>query len=205
MTAPPAEFVRDLRAAVLPWCLYGVAAAMEQPLAGATAAAVALIILRLRRWREVKLPDLAILTFFVAVVVDEGSHALADWSALRPAWLPSLLAILALGSSLIGQPFTLQYARQAVGPDWWDDPNFLRVNQVITAVWGASFTATAALHVLTASGPMTQRMLAGTGGLVLLVSSVCFTRAYPRWYRLHRYLPRVRAGIEPYRRAPRGF
>jgi hypothetical protein len=98
VTAPPAEFVRDLRAAVLPWTLYGIAAVLEQPLAGATAAAVALVILRLRRWREVKIPDLAILTFFVAVAVDECCHALADWTALRSAWLPSLLAVLRLSA-----------------------------------------------------------------------------------------------------------
>ncbi|WP_139556088.1 DUF3159 domain-containing protein [Methylotetracoccus oryzae] len=205
MTAPPAEFIRDLRAAVLPWTLYGIAAVLEQPLAGAMAAAVALVILRLRRWREVKLPDLAILAFFVAVAVDECCHALADWSALRSAWLPSLLAVLALGSSLVGQPFTLQYARQAVGPEWWDDRHFLRVNQIITAVWGASFAATAGLHVLTAAGSLSQRMAASAAGVALLVTALCFTRAYPRWYRLHRYLPRVRAGIERYRRAPRRF
>ncbi|RYU58621.1 hypothetical protein EWI61_10660 [Methylolobus aquaticus] len=205
MTAPPAEFVRDLRVAVLPWMLYGIAAALEQPLAGAMAAGVALIVLRLRRWREVKLPDLAILTFFVAVAVDECCQALSEWRALRSAWLPSLLAVLALGSSLVGQPFTLQYARQAVGPDWWHDRHFLRVNQVITGVWGAGFAATAALHALTAAGSLSQRMLSGAAGVALLVTALCFTRAYPRWYRLHRYLPLVRAGIEPYRRAPRRF
>jgi len=205
VTRPPAELVRDLRAGVLPWCLYGIAAGFGQTLLGAVAAAAALVGLRLRQWREVKLPDLAIVTYFLGVAIDECCLGLGDWRAARAALLPTLLAAVALGSSILGFPFTLQYARQMVGPDWWHDRHFLRVNYILTAVWGLSFVMAAVMNFLTAEGPVNLRIIAAVLGLGLLVSALCFTRAYPRWYRLHRYLPRVRAGLEPYRRAPRHF
>lgn len=205
MTRPPAELVRDLRAGILPWCLYGVASFWSQPLLGALAAAAALIGLRLRRWREIKLPDLAILAFFVFVAADECCLRLDDWRRLRGALLPLLLAVVALGSIALGHPFTLQYARQVVGPDWWHNPHFRRVNQILSATWGLGFVTTSALSLLTAGGPLQQRISTSVLGFALLIACLCFTRAYPRWYRLHRYLPRVRAGLEPYQRAPRRF
>ena len=205
MTSPSGEWLRDLRAALLPWGVYSLAFALGQPLPGAIGAAAALVALRLRRWREIKLPDVAILVFFLFVVIDECCLALAGRGALRAALLPSLLALVAVGSSLLGRPFTLQYARQAVGPEWWDDPNFLRVNQIITAAWGISFVTAAVLNFVTADAAWTQRAVSAAAGLALFVSALCFTRAFPRWYRLHRYLPRVRAGLEPYRRAPPRF
>lgn len=49
-----------------------------------------------------------------------------------------LLAIV-LASLAIRQPFTLQYAREEVPREHWDSPEFLRTNDVITAVWALAF------------------------------------------------------------------
>mgnify|MGYP000983143090 CR=1 FL=1 len=51
---------------------------------------------------------------------------------------------LAIGSwvtLLIGRPFTLDYARQHTDPAKWHDPVFIRVNELLTSVWAATFTA----------------------------------------------------------------
>jgi hypothetical protein len=176
---------------------------LDQTLIGAIGAALTLTSLRLGRWWEIKLPDLAILAFFLFVAADACCLKLDGWEHLRAAVLPLTLAALALGSSLLARPFTLQYARQMVDSDWWSDRHFLRVNYIITAAWGISFLGAAGLNALTATGRFPERLLSAVLGVALLVAAMCFTRAYPRWYRLHRYLPRVRAGLEPYRRAPR--
>jgi hypothetical protein len=54
------------------------------------------------------------------------------------------LLLIVLISIVIGQPFTLQYAREQVPRTLWDHPTFRRVNLVITAVWAAAFAIMAA-------------------------------------------------------------
>jgi signal transduction histidine kinase len=47
----------------------------------------------------------------------------------------SALAFIVLFSMLIGQPFTLQYAREKVSPEYWNAPLFLKINWVLTSIW----------------------------------------------------------------------
>ncbi|HET7884611.1 MAG TPA: hypothetical protein VFL62_00160 [Bradyrhizobium sp.] len=51
-----------------------------------------------------------------------------------------LLAIV-LFSLVIGRPFTIQYARERVPQEFWDNPKFFRTNLLITLVWLAAFVA----------------------------------------------------------------
>jgi hypothetical protein len=51
------------------------------------------------------------------------------------------LFLIVLVSMAIGQPFTLQYARERVPQELWHRPGFVRTNFVITAVWAAAFAA----------------------------------------------------------------
>jgi hypothetical protein len=47
-----------------------------------------------------------------------------------------LIVLLSIG---IRKPFTLQYAREQVSPKFWESPQFIRTNYVITVVWAAAF------------------------------------------------------------------
>jgi hypothetical protein len=49
------------------------------------------------------------------------------------------LAAIAWVSILAGQPFTLQYARQNVAPEYWHTPGFIRTGYLISSVWGIIF------------------------------------------------------------------
>ena len=40
------------------------------------------------------------------------------------------LLLIVLVSMAVGHPFTLQYAREQVAPEFWDSPEFLRTNYV---------------------------------------------------------------------------
>lgn len=61
--------------------------------------------------------------------------------ALSLGWL----AATAWAGLAAGRPFTLGTARRQTPPELWHNPVFLRINVVLTRVWAASFTVTAAL------------------------------------------------------------
>ncbi|WP_239154693.1 hypothetical protein [Amycolatopsis sp. FDAARGOS 1241] len=60
--------------------------------------------------------------------------------ALTDAWP----ALTAWGSPVVRHPFTLGIARTVPPQQVWHHPRFRRVNVVITVVWAASFTVSAA-------------------------------------------------------------
>lgn len=70
-----------------------------------------------------------------------------DWTVMsvRLAVDGGLLAII-LVSLAIGQPFTLQYARERVPEQYWQAPRFLAVSRHITWAWAAAFAAMVASH-----------------------------------------------------------
>jgi hypothetical protein len=55
--------------------------------------------------------------------------------------------LIVLVSMAIGQPFTLQHARESVSPALWREAEFVRVNVAITAVWAAAFAAMAVIDL----------------------------------------------------------
>lgn len=92
-----------------------------------------------------------------------------------------LLAI-AIGSLLLHEPFTLQYAREQVEPDRWTSPAFLRANYVVTAVWTSALaimTAADAAAALTGALSVNE---AAVAGLVALALALTFSLRYPALY-----------------------
>ena len=61
------------------------------------------------------------------------------------------LALGSWGTLLIRRPFTLEYARQHTDPAKWNDPLFIRVNVLLTAVWASTFTVNTALAAIAAA------------------------------------------------------
>ncbi|MFM2007189.1 MAG: hypothetical protein RLZZ09_2844 [Pseudomonadota bacterium] len=190
--------LRDGLAALLPWLAFA-----RDPLAGTVpAAAVALLVwlfLRAPAWRELKRSEGMILLFFLGAWVFPGQSL-----TRRPEiMIPLLLAMASFASVIAGRPCTLDYSRSMVGPEWWSNRHFLRVNSRLTLVWGVCFVLSAALAWLGGGLDGIPKLAAKLAQPVLYISALCFTRGYPSWYRLHRYLPLVRAGHEHYIKAPR--
>ena len=89
------------------------------------------------------------------------------------------LLLVVLASMAVGRPFTLQYARDQVAPEFWNRPEFIRTNYVITGAWALAFAVMvlAELALLYVPG-MPQR--AGMIAIILaLVGAVKFTGWYP--------------------------
>ena len=79
----------------------------------------------------------AVLTLAAHVSTGPG---LGHWSSVFAfSWL-ALTAWITLAAR---HPFTLGIARKTTPPEYWDNPQFLRVNVVITLVWAVAFTLTA--------------------------------------------------------------
>lgn len=88
------------------------------------------------------------------------------------------LALTAWGSLAIRRPFTLGIARLSTPREYWDTPQFMRINVVITTVWAAAFTLTAAaVAVCDASRADIAAIVCEVVGFVI---PAVFTARYPK-------------------------
>jgi hypothetical protein len=128
-----------------PWIAYGVVSASLTWRAGVYAALIVQLALAawLLRRRELDALSVGTLAFFAAM----SAVALASPQAAIHRWLAVLsagaLALIALASLAVRQPFTLAIARRSTPPELWDHPEFMRLNRYITAVWSVAFVGAA--------------------------------------------------------------
>jgi hypothetical protein len=94
--------------------------------------------------------------------------------------------LVTLGSILIGKPFTLQYAREAVDAETLKVPGFIKANYIITAAWTLSMLLMMAGNIALIYVPS----LPLWSGLLIAFaarnSAVYFTKWYPE-YRKAKY------------------
>jgi len=95
--------------------------------------------------------------------------------ALSTAWIGATM-----GATLaIRQPFTLGIARQKAPREVWNSPHFLRMNDVLTAVWAASFLVAAGAIALCVAGHAGTAATLSCQVVGFLVPAV-FTKRYPK-------------------------
>lgn len=125
-------------------------------------------------------------------VLDVGSTVLFGFLALYAGFIqPSLsiqavrlavdggLLAIAVSSLLIGNPFTLEYAREQVPEEHWRAPQFVRTNYIITGVWTTAFAAMAAADAAATFNKRFPLTLDVAAGLAALTLAVAFTARYP--------------------------
>ncbi|MFD3438100.1 hypothetical protein ACFWU3_11420 [Streptomyces sp. NPDC058685] len=193
-----------------PWIIFSVLVGpgrFELAVGLALAVVLLLVVLGrvLHRGRSVKLLEVADIVFFAALAVigAVASEGTLNWLETYAGELSNLaLVVIAFGSMAAGMPFTLQYARERVGKEYWDSPEFRHANQVITGAWGLAFLVAA--------------IAGGFGDLVLhnpnnlwtgwviqiaaIVVAVSFTEWYPQVVRSRRsdgHPPPVRHLLTP--------
>ena len=91
------------------------------------------------------------------------------------------LALVAFGSILAKTPFTLQYAREMVDRNLWENPVFIRVNVLMTGVWGSVFVINLILSYLTLVSPQAFGWITSPLTYVVLIAGIVFTISYPRY------------------------
>jgi hypothetical protein len=133
-----------------PWILYSLVEGENRlELSAAVALGLAVVILAINwiKGSSPKMLEYSDVVYFagLAIVVAFSSAATHDWLELWGGEVANVaLLVITLGSVLIRRPFTLQYAREDTPREFWDQPEFLRVNYLITWVWIAAFAIEAA-------------------------------------------------------------
>jgi hypothetical protein len=89
------------------------------------------------------------------------------------------LALTAWGTLAVSHPFTLGIARRSTPEEYWNTPQFLSINKVITTAWATSFVLTAiAVAAVTAAqaGAVADTACQVIGFLI----PALFTARYPK-------------------------
>lgn len=130
----------------LPWIAYPVAAALiDRRLAAVGALAIAVIALASRRSGSTDIFTAAAVTFFAGLTVLAFAAPTSGVHHYVGALTPAALALAALVSIAIRQPFTIPFAKRVAPVELWGTPMFMHINVVLTAVWATSFAAMAAV------------------------------------------------------------
>ena len=165
-----------------PFIVFFVLMRLVHPLAGLSAAFAVSVLLGILQWRRgetIKVLEVGSLALFGALTLYTVIAA-PEWTvaAVRLAVDGGLFLIAAM-SLLIGQPFTLQYARESVPQEFWTSPVFFATNVRITAVWTAAFaimTAADAAAQYVEAIPLWVEIAATVAAFA---GAVVFTRWYP--------------------------
>ena len=177
--------MKDIIQSFLPWILYFILIGpSQQQLTTAIIVATAVFLFfgfrELRKGFILSWGSLFFFVFmFIAIVIIKNT-----WVAGH-AWIFSngTLALIAWISLFIGQPFTLQYAKEMVLADRWQHPIFIRINQILTAMWGSIFLFSVGVHVLRIYYPAWPSWLYEVLSDGATVMGVWFTTWFPSWYR----------------------
>ncbi len=176
-----------------PWILMSV---IEGPhrfeIAAALACALAILLglLGVAVRMRPKLLDLAGIAFFgvlivIGAVAAPGTlHWLHRWSGELSN---AAIALAALASIVVGQPFTIQYARETTPREHWSSPLFIHINYVLTWMWTGAFALTAAVGYV-GDGPLHQPDNMWTNWIIqigAIILALKFTDWYPDYASAH--------------------
>ena len=89
------------------------------------------------------------------------------------------LLLIVVISMAIGQPFTLQYAREQVAQDKWESGEFRRTNYVITGVWASAFVVLVISDLVLLYVPWMPPRVGIIATVLALIGAFKFTEWYP--------------------------
>ncbi len=180
-------FLNSPFAGMSPWILMALLngpGRFEEAAASAFVLSLLLVVGGHRRGSKIKLLEVFDVAYFgtMAALALFASESVIDWLEKWGGEMTNIaLVAFALGSILIRQPFTLQYARESTDEEVWDSPLFLRINYVITWAWVVGF------GVAAVSGAVGDLVLDDpndfwTGWIIQIggtVFAIAFTEFYP--------------------------
>ena len=167
----------------LPWIIFGVLGKRHFLLALILALAVsAVTVVRQIFSHSLKILDSVTLAFFVFIAIGLVGFGWMFLAIHMTALVNFTLMTIAWGSLLAGTPFTIQYAREQVAPEFWHTALFLRINQYITAVWGLDFFLSGLVSLYRHATGDTDTV-STYAWIVLSVAAVLFTIYFPDRYR----------------------
>jgi hypothetical protein len=165
-----------------PFAVFFVLMRLRSPMAGligAFAASLLLCAFMRRRGEAVKILEVGSLVLFGLLCAYTWLGA-PTWSVatVRLAVDAGLLAIV-LVSLAIGQPFTLQYARERVPEPIWAMPVFFTTNVIISSIWAGAFAVLVAADAAAEWLPAVPLWIDIAASVAAFVGAVWFSNWYP--------------------------
>jgi hypothetical protein len=169
--------------AFAPFIVFAVVDRLIGSTAGLLAGAVTSAILLARDWitpdKKPKILEIGTTVLFCGLAI----YAFV----IQPAWtiigvrlrVDAGLLIIVQISIIVGRPFTLQYARERVAPEFWQHPEFIRTNYIITAVWALAFVVLVLAELTLLYLPDVPPRVGIIATIAALVGAVKFTSWYP--------------------------
>lgn len=123
---------------------------------------------------------------FISVVVLK-----TQWIALHSGFISNgTLAAIAWISIFVRKPFTIQYAKETETPDKWNHPLFIKINYLLTIVWGILFLIGTALPLILIYQPTFNPWIFQIISWSPAVLGIWFTTWFPEWYK-KKYLKQI--------------
>jgi glucan phosphoethanolaminetransferase (alkaline phosphatase superfamily) len=107
-----------------------------------------------------------------------------------------ILTVVCWATMLVRFPFTLQYSREGIDPERAKSAPFMRVNYIITAVWGIAFTLSTAIDAFLLFRPDPGLMIWDNLKWVFMVIAIVFTVWYPSYVHKQRAMQELAAHPE---------
>jgi hypothetical protein len=165
----------------VPLIVYGLLAgpSVQSKILALSAATLVTVVVSFGDLKKGRILTWANLVLFGGLLIATVGFSLTGILSWSGVLIYMVLAAVAFGSILAGVPFTLQYAREMVDPSRHENPVFLRVNILMTGVWGGIYVVNALLDYLALvfAGPVAQTAALITYGT--LTAGIVFTLWYP--------------------------
>jgi hypothetical protein len=132
-----------------------------------------------QRGKSIKVLEFGSLILF-AILALYTFVAAPQWTVatVRLAVDSGLLAITVV-SLVIGRPFTIQYAREQVSEQFWDSPQFIAANRMISTAWVVAFAVLVAADAAAEYMPSLPVWVDIAASIAALLAAGAFTIWYP--------------------------
>ncbi|MGB7789060.1 hypothetical protein [Methanoregula sp.] len=184
----------SLLAAFVPWIAFVLVA--ESPVGNPLmnlilAFIIAIVLTVLTSYRQLLkgyILSVVTIVFFVVffiLIVGLQQYYLANYISVLSMLI---LTIVCWATILFRFPFTLQYSREGVEPERGRSAPFMRVNYIITAVWGIAFTLGLVVNIVLLVRPDMHIMFWENVQWLFIIIAIVFTMWYPAYVHKQRAL-----------------
>lgn len=177
--------LKEMIKSFLPWILFFILLGhsreqLETAIIVATIASFLFDFKRLKKGFVLNVGTILFFIFiFIAVIIFKN-----EWIARHAGFLSNgALALIAWISILIRKPFTIQYAKETVPSDKWQHPLFIKINYLLTTVWGIIFLIGTALPLIFIYQPSFNSSVFQIMAWLPPIFGIWFTTWFPEWYR----------------------
>ena len=169
----------------IPWILYW---SFSGPglwtiaILGGLVASTSLVAFRYIRKRDVKTMEVVTLGYFIVHAILTLALGSSFLKTYGPIVNSLVLAGMAFGTLAMKNPFTYQYAKDDWDKSYWIDPAFIKINEIITGVWGGIFIFNAMLGTLAVFVfPAQELLFAVILPNVGVVAGIIFSSRFPSY------------------------